>query len=423
MSETEALASNRLWRLLREQEEGRRGALEHFWREVEEMGTPLVERIDGEEDECLVTFLWRDDGSLDNVAVITRWLSREALALPMRHLVGTDVWYLSLRERSDMRGSYHLSPNDPLLLWSQIPDDAISALGQSWRPDPYNRTALPLAWDQNDENPQILTASTFALPDAPVQPWSCPRTHIHAGQVDKHRFRSNALSNERSVWVYTPPGYTQNADPYPLLVLFDGLTHLYSVPVPAILDNLLADERIPPTVAVLVGNVHGTSRRDELACNATFADALALELLPWVRARYRITDDPQRTAVAGESLGGLASAFAAFQHPEVFGLVLSQSGSYWWRPPDDREWEWLARQYAQSRTLPLRFYLNIGIRESEPWTTWPKDRPTMLMCNRHMRTVLTARDYPVQYVEFAGGHDYVCWSGGLAEGLSPLLTR
>lgn len=57
-----------------------------------------------------------------------------------------------------------------------------------------------------------------------------------------------------------------------------------------------------------------------------------------------MTDDPAQTIVGGGSYGGLAATFAAFQHPELFGNVLSMSGSYWWTPPDESEHEWLTRQ-------------------------------------------------------------------------------
>jgi enterochelin esterase family protein len=88
--------------------------------------------------------------------------------------------------------------------------------------------------------------------------------------------------------------------------------------------------------AVLVGNAAGR-RDDELACDVPFAEFLATELVPWIYKDYAATNDPSRTIVGGSSRGGLAAAFAGFQHPEVFGNVLSQSGSYWWSPPLELE--------------------------------------------------------------------------------------
>jgi enterochelin esterase family protein len=146
------------------------------------------------------------------------------------------------------------------------------------------------------------------------------------------------------------------------------------------------------------------------------------ELLPWVRARYRVTADPARTVAGGSSFGGLAAAFAALERPGVFGSVLSQSGSYWWRPDDDPEWEWLTRRYAAREPLPVRFYQDVGLLEDGPGRrTEPPGHPGQLVANRHLRTVFQTKGYPVRYAEFAGGHDHLCWRGTLADGLLALL--
>ena len=61
----------------------------------------------------------------------------------------------------------------------------------------------------------------------------------------------------------------------------------------------------------------------------------------------RSADEP--VTVGGMSYGGLAASFAALRHPDVFGAVLSQSGSYWWRPGGSAAWEWLAAQLGPRR--------------------------------------------------------------------------
>ena len=71
------------------------------------------------------------------------------------------------------------------------------------------------------------------------------------------------------------------------------------------------------------------ARLDELANRAWFADYLAAEVVPWVRARHHVARDPHRVILAGSSAGGLAATHAALRHPETFGNVLSQSGAFW----------------------------------------------------------------------------------------------
>jgi enterochelin esterase family protein len=78
-------------------------------------------------------------------------------------------------------------------------------------------------------------------------------------------------------------------------------------------------------------------RREELPCNPVFADFLAKELVPWAREKYHATDDPTQTIVAGSSYGGLASVFAGLRHSEVFGNVITLSGSFFWMPDNEKE--------------------------------------------------------------------------------------
>jgi len=54
---------------------------------------------------------------------------------------------------------------------------------------------------------------------------------------------------------------------------------------------LLAAGRIPPVVAVFLGNVPGI-RTIELTCNDVFIEFVTSELIPWLRRSYTVTDDP-----------------------------------------------------------------------------------------------------------------------------------
>jgi enterochelin esterase-like enzyme len=121
---------------------------------------------------------------------------------------------------------------------------------------------------------------------------------------------------------------------------------------------------------------------------------------------------PQRTIVAGSSYGGLASVFAGLAHPEVFGNVISLSGSFWWKPEGDTQTEWLKRRVNNSPKIPLRFYLEVGLMESYPM---------QIEANRDMAETLTAKGYPLHYSEYDGGHSFLNWSEAMARGLRYIL--
>src|SRR5918912_1455610 len=82
--------SPRLSELKRALDSGRGEALAEFWREVSRAGAPLVEKVEGDEENLLVTFLWRDGAAGKYVAVFPF-----ARVNPLPHLFarleGTDI--------------------------------------------------------------------------------------------------------------------------------------------------------------------------------------------------------------------------------------------------------------------------------------------------------------------------------------------
>ena len=331
----------------------------------------------------------------------------------MTRLLNTELWHRTYKVRTDARFSYHLSPNDSLVPFGKIDlkdQKVVLQRISTFKTDPLNPKTYP----------GMPPASLVELPGAPPQPWIKRSPDVPAGKIEEKRLKSAILGNERRAWVYTPPGYQATGEPYGLMVIFDGFAYTLLVPTPVILDNLLAKGLIPPIVAVVVDNPTPTSRNVEMACNPRFADFLASEVVPWVRENYHVTKDAGKTIVAGSSFGGLAATFAAFRHPEIFGNVISQSGSFWWKPEGDAEHEWLTRQFVAAPRLPVRFYLDIGSMESG---ATPDDGPDMVVVNRHMRDVLRAKGYFVHYSEFSGGHEYLNWRGTFSDALLALFGK
>jgi enterochelin esterase-like enzyme len=111
------------------------------------------------------------------------------------------------------------------------------------------------------------------LPAAPAQLWIERLDNAPRGVVEQKKLRRDLQKDEHTVWVYTPPGFAITGERYPLLVLFDGEDNLNTVPVPVILDNLIAKQRIPPMVAILI-EAPGFSRFADLACSAPFTELL-----------------------------------------------------------------------------------------------------------------------------------------------------
>jgi enterochelin esterase-like enzyme len=182
----------------------------------------------------------------------------------------------------------------------------------------------------------------------------------------------------------------------------------------------VAANRISPMVAILVGSIFDKTRDRDLGCYPPYFEFVTTELVPWVRDTCHVTTNPHETIVAGASRGGLAAAFAGLHFPDMFGNILSNSGSFGWKPDTETEYEWISRQYAESPRLDLQFYLDAGSYELG---TQRADAPSILVSNRHLRDVLRAKGYRVHYQEFSGGHNPTNWRGTFADGLLALIRH
>ena len=430
------LLSPRLAVLQSEVVRGNRSAVEYFWQEISRQGAPVVERAGDCGSYLHVTFLWRGNPGTRNVVVLTldnsQLANAEYLAqAQMSRLPGTDVWFKTYRLRNDARFSYRIAENDPLTLLTEQPPEERPRRIAAFKADPLN----PRHYASRNGDTSVVELSA-----APPQTLTERRAGAAAGKVEKLTFKSRTLNNERDVWVYTPPGYERANATCNLLVTLDGDTYTGGVPAPVILDNLIADGKLPQTVAVMVGNAEGARLR-ELWHHEPFAEFIAGEIIPWVRGRYRVTSKASETAIAGSSLGGGEAVHIALRHPEIFGNVLAQSGGFMYRQrredstgprhpgelleEDFPESEWLARQFALGPRLPLRFYLEAGLLEDVVYRETPPRYavPSLLVATRHLRDVLQAKGYAVCHHEYNGAHETLSWRGTFGDGLISLLGK
>jgi enterochelin esterase-like enzyme len=413
----EAVPSPRLARLQASIAASGASALEEFWQETSARTGPLVEHIDGDDTgSMLLTFLWREDEPLENVVVFGGPGGWAPARTTLDRLDATDVWHRSYRVPSTYRCAYVFAPNDPLTGIDDYDGDELERM-KTWRRDPFNPETYVVPNVHGSPERGAVCYSVVALPDAPAQPWT-RATGRPAGDVETHDFRSAILGDSRRIFVYTPPDWDDADEPCPLLIVFDGSAYVSTVPTPTILDNAIAAGAVPPLIAVMVDSVE--NRDVELPCHAPFVEFLTDELLPSIRTNWNVRDEARHTTVAGSSYGGLAAAYAAYQRPDVFGNVLSQSGAFGYPNwVSEKEHAWLIRRYEESPRLPVRFYLDVGLFERGSY----RGLPSFVDRNREMRDVLRGKGYEVHYAEFAGGHQYICWQGTLGDGLIAILGR
>ena len=408
-------------------------AVSKFWKEIEKLGTPIFEKFEGDDKHNLITFIVREDKDVKNI-VCNSYLANEDIKEGLLEKIeDTNIYFKSYKILKGIRDTYNFSKNNPLEPKDPIENiiqykdlvftDPCNLKETFWKAD-----GIYMPWNE------------IISPDAPPQPWYGERSNVEHGNIEEFMSYSKILNTKRQIFVYTPPNYSKDHVPYHFLLLFDGIIFEEMAKVSSTLDNLIADDKIPPIIAIMVQNFMDTSlarRARELPPNPKFEEYIINELLPWGYKKFNITSNPSYSIVAGASYGGIASAFIAFKHSEIFGNVLSMSGTYswypgaefwlsridefedfehWWTKEDEKEGEWLALQFAQSERLPLKFYLDVGVLEY-------MDPTNLFIANRHFRTVLQAKGYPFSYVEFLGGHDFVCWRGSIADGLIYLIGK
>ncbi|MFW9785430.1 MAG: alpha/beta hydrolase [Candidatus Heimdallarchaeota archaeon] len=351
----------------------------------------------------------------------------------LERIEGTNIYFKTYKALKGLRDTYNFCKNNPLM--PKNPSANIMKHKNLVYTDPLNSKIQYFKVDGSD-----LLLSEFESPDAPPQPYFGERMDVEHGSIYEFTSRSEKLNNNRRVLVYTPPNYSKNMSPYHFLLLFDGISFEEIGKVSSTIDNLIADEKIPPLIAVMTENFLYTDinkRSLELAPNPEFMNYIINELLPWIRKNYNVTSKPSQSVIAGASLGGISASYIAFKNPEIFGNVLSMSGAFawfpgleywfqrvkdleefepWWSKEDEKEEEWLVRRFSQTRKLPLKFYITVGILEQN-------DSNQLFISNRHFRNVLTTKGYPISYVEFLGGHDLICWRGSIADGLIYLIGK
>ncbi|MFT4158605.1 alpha/beta hydrolase-fold protein [Shinella sp.] len=374
-----------------------------FWTMVSTRGTPLVE--EGREGHKIVTFLGR--GAKRNIRLFGAPSGDHE---ELQRLGASDIWFKSFEVPDGTRLSYQLAFDVP-----DVPGTARDrrvAILATAKADPLNRHPWPAdAVDAYNQD------SVLELADAPPQPWLAEKGSPK-GKSERLSIESPILGNRRDVTIYRPPGFDPADERTVLLFVFDADQYLERVPVPRILDNMIAAGALPPVVAVFIANPDRAARARELPANPAFADFMAKELYPFVVKETGLVVPAVRTVLAGSSYGGLAAVTVAMRHPEVFGNALSMSGSFWWSPPgtpEDRS-EYVAGLVAAGPVLPLRVFLSAGLFETAGGGT-----TGILETSRHLRDVLEAKGIPVTYRDYAGGHDYLVWQGVISDGLIALF--
>jgi predicted alpha/beta superfamily hydrolase len=238
----------------------------------------------------------------------------------------------------------------------------------------------------------IMCAAAVACSKRPapfIDP--APPIHVHSpsvvGDLRLHSFTSKVFGNTRFLRVLVPEGYdapANSARRYAVLYLADGqnlfdpATSVFGPSewrVDETLEQLIADNRIPPLIVVGVDDAgrdaraheylpypdtaaaHGYPAYDPHPQGKRYPAFLIDEVMPYINMRYRTLGDAAHTGIGGSSYGALISTYVVTARPGVFGLLLAES------PTFNVYGDQILRDAPAVQRWPNRVYLGVGSNE------------------------------------------------------------
>lgn len=205
------------------------------------------------------------------------------------------------------------------------------------------------------------------------------------GRLLHHELFPSQYVAARNVDIWLPPDYDADAATrYPVIYMHDGQNlfypkHSYTGDewgVDEMMTRLIADGEIRPAIVVGIWNTPariGEYMPEEAITTdmiATGVEGFAPvprtdvisdrylrfivgELKPFIDDRYRTLPGREDTFIMGSSMGGLVSAYAIAEYPEVFGGAAALSTH--WPAGDGCVIDWLAAHLPDPRTHRIYF--------------------------------------------------------------------
>ena len=138
---------------------------------------------------------------------------------------------------------------------------------------------------------------------------------------------TKVLNETREVFVYTPDGYDDGNESFPVLYVLDGESKFFIAT--AIANFLATNQRIPRTIVVGIPNVArnrdftpAVEPQPTIGGADNFIKFLDEELMDFVDNKYRTQDF---NVLFGHSLCGMFSVYTLFNNPELFDAYISAS--------------------------------------------------------------------------------------------------
>lgn len=249
------------------------------------------------------------------------------------------------------------------------------------------------------------------------------------GTVSKVWYDSPILGMKRRMTVYTPAGYEDSTDRYPVLYLLHGMggdEEAWSTLGRAtqILDNLISQGKAKPMIVVMPnGNAvqeaaPGESRDGFTAPTMRLAKTMEgsfetafPDIVSYIDSHYRTVADKQHRAIAGLSMGGFHSLHISRLNPDMFDYVGLFSAAIF---PDQGGLNGIYADFEE--TLKVQF-------SKKPALYWIAIGKSDFLYNANVefRHLLDSDGIKYVYHESDGGHIWRNWRDYLSEYVTMLF--
>ncbi|ESQ91080.1 hypothetical protein ABAC460_07565 [Asticcacaulis sp. AC460] len=234
---------------------------------------------------------------------------------------------------------------------------------------------------------------TFGTPD-PDNPASLIVTTSHPAPY------------ERKVTVYVPQQYVPGT-PAPFIIGTDGPDELMFT----VVNNLIAQKRIPVMIAISVANGSGDAQGSQRGLeydtmSGLYAQFIETEVLPLVEqtAHVTLTKDPDGRATMGTSSGGSCALIMAWYRPDLYRRVLTYSGTFinqqWPYNPETPYGAWGFHEtlIPGEPAKPIRLWLEVGDNDFYNPNIMRDGMHDWVLANENMARVLADKQYHYQFV-------------------------
>ena len=265
-------------------------------------------------------------------------------------------------------------------------------------------------------------ASTLIIPGEGSEVFEV--NDVPHGSINKVWYDSPSLNLTRRMYVYTPPGYEDSKEKYPVLYLLhggggdeDAWSSLGRANY--ILDNLIASGKAKPMIVVMTnGNPNQKAAITEtqpipsdnplIIATANFPTSLVNDVIPYVESHYRVIANSSNRAIAGLSMGCLHTQIASLNNPEMFKYMgLFSLGLHPKDPNLEEIMKPLIAAYDKNlETLKKNyklFYIGCGTEDF------------VYEGVQNLRKKLDDNNFEYLYNETGGGHTWANWRTYLSD--------